>query len=191
MGRTWCRIRGFIARKVTPRLLLLAVVTLALAGCGSSGTAIPKMGDRTLDQGYALLRAQGFRVRVAYYNKRSIPVSSLETLGIGHIFPAPGTHVAPGSVVTLVPQIDIISDPTGALHATYYRVPDFAGRPAREAMRWAREHDIVWDIPHLPSLTKSPARSLFAAYVVTAQRPAAGKVIRSTGWLTLTVTPRR
>lgn len=176
---------------VRAKLLLLAAValTLALTGCGSGGTAIPRLGFRTLDQGYAYLRSKGFRVSVAYHHSRSLPVSSLETLAIGRVFPAPGTRVAVGSVVTLFPEIDLVRPPTGALHATYFRIPNFTGRPAGVAMRWAIQHAILWNIPDLPPLGDSPARSLYDAYVVTAQQPEAGRFINATGWLTLSVKP--
>lgn len=115
---------------VRAKPLLLAVVALALAGCGSSLSrqqppspapstepshvkpkptsriAIPNMDNRSLARSYALLRSKGLRVSVAikYVNNRSeFPVGSLVGAGIQQTIPAPGTRVAPGSVVTLIP----------------------------------------------------------------------------------------
>ena len=82
-------------------LLLLAVLTLTLTACGSSGPTIPKTAaDSTLDQSYSILRSLGLRVEVHFLDTRTLNVSSLHEPSVERMWPAPGTHVRPGSVVT-------------------------------------------------------------------------------------------
>ena len=141
------------------------------AGCGSSAIAVPNIRNRSIEQGYALLRSNGFRVSV------SAPFTSSSYLDFGVLktIPAAGSHVAPGSVVTLVPGFigGGLGSPVGALRPKHYRVPDFAGDSPAVVMRWVNGHPTYWSF-HLSQLKGSTAPNLFAAYVIAAQRPAAG-----------------
>jgi hypothetical protein len=170
----------------------IALVLLALAGCGSSGIAIPKVGNRTLEQGYAFLRSKGFRVSVAYTGlwHEQLGLDSLHVIGIRQTVPAAGTHVAPGGVVTLLPYYATFGDAVTEIHPKYSRLPDFVGRSPGVAMRWADRHG-YWRIHDLPQLHASTARNLLAAYLVIAQQPAARAAFPNSGWLDLTVRPRR
>ncbi len=171
------------------RVIILMLVALALAGCGLSGVAIPKLDTQALEQGYALLKSRGFHVSVAFFNGSSMPINGLEGTGVEQTIPAAGTRVAPGSVVTLFPYAGPSASPVGVLHPKFVRLPDFAGRSLGVAMRWAVRHSVYW-ATRLPPLSGSVARHLWAAYYVTAQRPAAGKRIGEGGWLTLKLTSR-
>jgi beta-lactam-binding protein with PASTA domain len=175
---------------VKVKLLLLAVVALALAGCGSSrvgssGIAVPRMGHSTVEQGYALLRSKGFRVSTS----APLTLNPYLPSGILKTVPAAGTQLARGSVVTLVPESGPSGSPVGVLDPKHYRLPDFVGRSPADAMHWLDRHAAFW-ATRLPRLHASTAPNLFAAYVVTAQRPAARSRLSENGWLELTVRPR-
>jgi beta-lactam-binding protein with PASTA domain len=114
--------------------------------------------------------------------------------------PAPGTHVKPGTAVTLVDGGGPIGSPVGSYGNEPFRAPNFIGRPASAAIGWANQHGLCWSIPHLPPVSSSTASDLYSAYRVTAQDPAPGRFGTNgseTGRgvnpiaLRLTVTPRR
>ncbi len=168
--------------------LLLLAVTLALAGCGSSGVAVPNLDNQTLDQSYASLKSSGFKVSVAYINASSLALARYDTVGVAQTIPPEGTPVAPGSHVTLIPRYFGAADPAVSDHLRRFRVPDFRGRSVGVAMRWANRHGIYWST-RLPPLGGSVAKHLFAAFYVTAQRPTVGA--RATGWLNLTLVKAR
>jgi beta-lactam-binding protein with PASTA domain len=172
--------------RAKPLLLVLAI--FALAGCGSSGgprsVAVPRLGHRSLEQGFALLRSRGLRV--------SLDGATLNPWlpdAIAKEIPSAGTRLPPGSIVTIVPQFGPSASPVYGPASKPYRVPDFVDRSAAPAMRWAHRH-VPWSVG-LPRLEGSSAPNLFAAYVVTAQRPAAGSRVTPNDWLSLTVRPRR
>jgi hypothetical protein len=176
---------------VKVKLLLLAVVALALAGCGSSrvgssGIAVPRMGHRTVEQGYALLRSKGFRVSTS----APFTLNPYLASGILKTVPAAGTHLARGSVVTLVPESGPSGSPVGVLDPKHYRLPDFVGHSPADAMHWLDRHPAFWAMTRLPRLHASTAPNLLAAYVVAEQRPAVGGRLSENGWLELTVRPR-
>ena len=141
-----------------------------------------------MEQGYALLRSKGFRVATS----TPFIVSNEENFVISKTIPAAGTHVARGSVVILVPEATGSGSPVGVIHPKHYRLPDFVGRSLPDATRWLDRHPVeYWYVPSVPRLDGSTAPSLFAAYVVTAQRPAVGKRLSENGRFRLTVRPRR
>ncbi len=174
---------------VKAKLLLLAVVTLALAGCGgSSGVAVPDMGNRTIEQAYALLRSKGFRVSVS----DPFVLASYLPDGISKAIPSAGTRVAPGSTVTLVPMGGPSGSPVyGNQPPKHYRLPDFTGRSLAVARRWLDRHHLGYSSMRFAPLNGSTAPSLFAAYVVKTQRPAAGRRFSEDDWLLLTLRPRQ
>jgi hypothetical protein len=182
-------------------VLPLAILVLALSACGSSGPTIPKAAaDSPLEQSYSLLRSLGLRVEVQFLDTSTLNVSSEQDPIVQRMWPAPGTHVKPGSVVTLPAMPGMIGSPVVLKSHPRHRVPSFVGRPAAAAIRWADTHDMYWAIPDLPPLYASPARELFAAYRVVAQQPKPGSVLgqghrtRAGGYrltpLTLTVAVR-
>ncbi|MDQ2909754.1 MAG: hypothetical protein M3R39_01860 [Actinomycetota bacterium] len=94
--------------------------------------------------------------------------------------PRAGTRVPWGSVVTLRVVRGFIGMPSGPKELPSYRVPAFVGKRLAEAIGWTRGKHLYWEtrLPPLPPLPPSSARHLFDAYVVAAQRPAAGSRLR-------------
>lgn len=159
-------------------LLLLGVLALMLTACGSSGPVVPKAAaDSPLEQSYSLLRSLGLRVEVQFLDTSTLNVSSLQEPTVARVWPAPGTHLKPGGVVTLLAAPGLLGTPVVLKSNPRHRVPNFVGRPAAAAIRWANGHDMYWAIPRLPTLYASPARQLFAAYRIAAQWPAPGSVL--------------
>jgi hypothetical protein len=157
-------------------LLLLAFLALLLAACGSGGIVIPR-ATQPLAQSYSELRARGLRVEVQFLDTGTLNVSSLQEPIVEQTLPAPGTHVKPGTVVRLIAESGLIGSPVVAKSSPRQRVPNFVGRPAAAAIRWAERHDLYWAIPQLPPLVVSPARQFFAAYRIVAQLPSPGAVL--------------
>lgn len=154
------------------------IVTVALSACGSSGPTIPKAAaGSTLGRSYSLLRSLGLRVEVHFLDTRTLRVSSLQDPIVERTWPSPGTQVKRGSLVTLLAQPGLIGSPAVSKSNPRHRVPDFVGRSAAAAIRWADRHDLYWSIPHLPAPYSSRAKQLFAAYRVVAQRPKPGTVL--------------
>ena len=158
-------------------LLPLAAVVLVLTACGSSGVAIPKLDGCCLEQDYALLRSLHLRVSVEFLDRSTTEFDSQSGLGVEQYWPARGTQVARGSVVTLVARAGLAGSIVLLNSNPHYRLPNFVGRPATAAVRWATRHRVYWTVPRLPPLTASLARRLFAAYTVVAQRPKPGTVV--------------
>lgn len=170
---------------------------------GSSGPVIPDIpANSELTQTYSALRALGLRVAVVFINRRTLNVSYESPAKVEHMWPAPGTRVRRGDVVTLVADSQGLASSIVTEPNPHYRVPDFVGRPAAAAMRWSGKHRIYWDIPKLPSLAVgNPAYQLYDAYRVTAQDPKPGSIMGrwhgtpsggyDHSWLKLTVRPRR
>jgi hypothetical protein len=73
----------------------------------------------------------------------------------------------------------------------HYRLPDFTGRSLAVARRWLDRHHLGYSSMRFAPLNGSSAPSLFAAYVVKTQSPAAGRRFSEDDWLLLTLTPRR
>jgi hypothetical protein len=139
---------------------------------------IPKAaGDSPLVQSYARLRALGLRVQVRFAGMRTLNVTSLQDPIVEHLFPAPGTHVKHGGLVTILAAPGLIGSPVALKSDPHYRVPSFVGRRAAVALRWADTHDMNWAIPQLPPLRLSRAHRLFDAYRVVAQRPRPGALL--------------
>lgn len=179
---------------VKAKPLLFSAVTLALAGCASTGSAVPSgvtvptVRGHTIEQAYALLRSKGFRVS---FNTPFVLQTYLPD-GVSKAIPSAGTRVARGSIVTLVPMYGPSGSPVyGNQPPKYYRLPDFTGRSLAVAKRWLDRRHLGYSRMQFAPLTGSTAPSLFAAYVVETQRPAAGRRLSEDGWLLLTLRPRR
>jgi len=170
----------------------IAVLMVALAGCGStrsaarSGVVIPGVQNQSLERGYATLRAKGFRVSVS----GPFTLNGYTVDSVSKTIPPAGTRAERGSIVTLVPGSGPVGSPVGVLHPKHYRLPDLIGRPLPVASRWLDRHWAFRSI-HFSRLNGSTAPNLFAAYVVTTQRPAAGSNLSEDGRLDLSVRPRR
>jgi hypothetical protein len=165
---------------MTRALLLLVALPIGLGACGSSGHVIPKAaGDSPLVQSYARLRALGLRVDIRFAGRRTLNVSSLQDPTVERVLPAPGTHVRPGGLVTILAAPGMIASPVAPKSNPGYRVPSFVDRRAAVALKWAKTHGMYWSIPHLPELTASRASQLFDAYRVVAQQPRPGRVLRA------------
>lgn len=188
-------------------LIVSAIVLLALGGygvysaIGSSGPVVPNVvADGDLARSYSVLRGLHLRVQVVFIDSPTLNVSSESPATVEHMWPAPGTHVKRGDVVTLVADAQGVAQSIGVeRNPPHFRVPDFVGRPAAAAVRWAGARSVYWNIPKLPSLVGNPAERLYDAYRVTAQEPKPGTVIgrwhRTHGgvdhtWLRLTVVVR-
>jgi hypothetical protein len=200
-------------RQMKRRLFLVtAIVVLAIGGygvysaLGSSGPVVPNvfsrdLGGGDLAQSYAALRSVGLGVQVSFINKSTLDVASDSPPRVEYMSPAPGKHFRPGDVVTLVVGTPGLAESNVFLKSKpQYRVPNFYGWSAARAIRWAGKRNLYWRIPKLSPLVASPAHKLYAAYVVTAQDPKPGTIMRqwhrtSAGgydatWLTLTVALR-
>ncbi len=176
-------------------LAVLAVAVFALNVLGSNG--LPNLRGQMLDESYARLRSMGYRVEVGYiYGMQKMPLSAFHAPAtVARMHPAPGTSVKPGGVVTLYGAPGDAFDVVGRADQHHRaRVPDFVGRRVSTALHWLDAgHWWVNEWIPLPRLPASNAPSLYAAYRVTAQRPAAGSelIYARPGHddLTLTVVP--
>ena len=195
--------------------MVAVVVLLALGGygvysaTGASGPVIPNVfadnvagGD--LAKSYAVLRALGLNVQIAFVDTNTLHVSSSSEgyASVAHMWPAPGTPFRHGDVVTLVAESTGMASWIAVTKSNpRYRVPDFVGRTAETAIAWAGKRRLQWDIPSLPPLMDSRPKQLYAAYRVIAQKPEPGAAMRQIhhypsggvnySYLTLTVVPVR
>jgi beta-lactam-binding protein with PASTA domain len=153
-----------------------AAIGLALAGCGSSHRSyvtVPLRAQQTNIVGaYDLLHRLGLRVELT----RQTAIWSLYEPS-ATLSPRAGTRVPRGSTVQITPAGGPRGSPAVLKSNPHYRVPDFTGRPASAAIRWADDHSMFWSIPNLPVLQASDAPHLFDAYRVVAQQPKPGGTI--------------
>jgi PASTA domain len=156
-------------------VLVCLLAASAAAGASSRGVTIPqRAGETDLAGAFAMLRSLGLRVAV----DRATPYSSLTPAFVARLRPRAGTRVPAGSVVTITPSgLGPRGSPAVLKSHPHYRVPSFIGSTAASAIGWANSHHMFWSIPRLPALPASKARTLFAAYRVTAQTPRPGKMI--------------
>jgi hypothetical protein len=138
-----------------------------------SYVTVPLRAQQTSIVGaYDLLHRLGLRVELT----RQTMISSLYEPS-AKLFPRAGTRVPGGSVVQITPTGGPLGSPAVLKSNPHYRVPDFTGRPASAAIRWAEDRRMFWSIPELPALKASNAPHLFDAYRVTAQQPKPGGTI--------------
>jgi hypothetical protein len=157
--------------------LALASAGLALTACGSAHRTtyvrVPRSAARAdLVDAYDILHRAGLRVSVP----PGITIASLR-VPEARLSPPGGTRVARGSTVMLIPAGGPIGSPAVARNDPHYRVPDFTGRTAATAVRWAEAHGMFWELRDVPALHAGDAPHLLDAYVVTAQRPRPGGTI--------------
>jgi beta-lactam-binding protein with PASTA domain len=153
-----------------------AAIGLTLVGCGSSHKSyvtVPLRAQQTSIVGaYDLLHRLGLRVELT----RQTVISSLYEPS-AKLFPRAGTRVPRDSAVQITPTGGPRGSPAVLKSNPHYRVPDFTGRLASAAIRWAEDHRMFWSIPELPALQASDAPHLFDAYRVAAQQPKPGGTI--------------
>jgi hypothetical protein len=160
-------------------LLAASVAGLALVpiGCGTAKertVVVPqRTGETNIVLAYALLHRLGLRVAVL----NPSAVSSLHVPIAAHITPVPGARVRVGSTVALTPGFGPLGSPAVANSDPHYRVPNLVGRSLSDAIRWADQHQMYWNVPHLPPLGASSRPELFDGYRVTAQRPGPGHLL--------------
>ena len=173
--------------------MIAAIALLAIGGygvysaTGSSGPVVPNVFSRNFDggdlaQSYSALRALGLGVHVDFIDNSALDASSDNPPMVLYMQPSPGKHFRRGDAVTLVADRAAgLASPVFLKSNPRPRVPNFVGRNAESAIRWADKHDQYWEIPELPPLGASSARQpqqFYAAYWVTAQEPKPGTVMR-------------
>jgi len=161
------------------QLIAVAVASVSLTGGAVGGAAtrdvaIPARARQTdLADAFAMLHSLGLRVAI----DQATPYSSLRPAWVAKLTPRAGTRVPVGTTVTITPNDGPIGSPSFMKSNPHSRVPSFIGKTAATAINWANGHNLYWGVPRLPPLPASDARTLFAAYRVTAQAPAAGKTM--------------
>ena len=153
-----------------------AAIGLTLVGCGSSHKSyvtVPLKAQQTSIVGaYDLLHRLGLRVGLT----QQTAISSLDEPS-AKLSPRAGTRVPRGSSIQITPNGGPHGSPAVLNSNPHYRVPDFTGRPASAAVRWADDHRMFWSIPEMPALKASDMPHLLDAYRVTAQQPKPGRTI--------------
>lgn len=158
------------------RAALILVVTTVLVGCGASQRRVEitrRLQQADLANAFDMARALDLHVTIT----QPYAVSSLRTPIVVAVSPAPGATVRAGSTVTFNLAAGPIGSPAVLKANRHYRVPNFVGRRALVATRWADRHSMFWQIASLPPLEKSAADHLLDAYVVKAQSPKPGDLL--------------
>lgn len=163
------------------QLLLIATAALFAAGAVAAAAgrpahspdlrAVPAVNGRNLVTAYAELHRHGFRV--TFTHAFSIDSAAVCIPLITSSAPIPGRSIPRDSTVVLETKIPpcALASPAHPMHLPGpYRVPSFLGQPLSVAVRWIAAHKLLW-AAKIPSLRNGIAASLYANYLVTAQKP--------------------
>jgi hypothetical protein len=174
---------------VRPRLPIRFAVPLAAILCALAGgapaagrpagrqagrsVAVPKVtGTYDLVTAYSRLRRAGLRMAIPQpFSLRSLCLPTARAQS-----PAAGTRTAGHSTVVVRQLTCFLGSPAGDYEQAAV-VPDFSGRTASSAVRWAKQNQLYWELDRLPALRPSSRPSMLDNYVVTHQRPAAGSLL--------------
>jgi beta-lactam-binding protein with PASTA domain len=88
---------------------------------------------------------------------------------------APGTRVARGSVVQLVPVPYPLGSPGVAIGS--HTVPSVVGLPLSAAVSLIEHNEVAWQVAAPSLAARVPPSDLFDAYCVTSQSPSSGTVV--------------
>jgi beta-lactam-binding protein with PASTA domain len=159
------------------RAVLGVVLVAALAAAGpaqeGSTVAVPNLTNTNLKRAIVRIHRAGLHVTIP----ASFYLASNSTPQIGRQRPQPGATASAGTAVVLT----LYQPPTVAPFATtkLIRVPSVKGLLLMYAVKRLERAGVrFWTVDDVPPLDDVDARSLFGAYRVTAQRPAAGTSMR-------------
>ena len=144
-------------------------------GVGTAAEAtvvVPDVRGTDVTQGYGLLRENDLCVAIP----QPFSAESLHVPLVARQRPLPGTRVARGTTVTLTLESGSLGSP--AWEPTEATVPDFVGESVSDAVHWANEAGLFWEVNGLGRLRASRSESLLDAYRVERQRPAPGSKLR-------------
>ena len=159
------------------RVAFAVAVAAVLAGAGAaqerSSVSVPNVANTNLSLGIIRLHRAGMHVTIpsSYY------LASNSTPQIVRQKPRAGTTAAAGAAV----ELTLAQPPTVAPFATTkrVRVPAMKGLLLSTAVaRLKRAGVRFWTVNYVPPLEDTNVRTLYSAYRVEGQRPAAGTVMR-------------
>jgi hypothetical protein len=101
---------------------------------------------------------------------RHVPEAGEQTPVAGSVAPA-------GSVVELDPGGAPLGSPGYPVDAEPAIVPDLRGRTLEDALGWAADRDLLWEVRRAAALPPTAAASLYQAYRVRGQSPGPGEMI--------------
>lgn len=161
-------------------LISIVAVAAALLGWGRTATAdtdssgmanaeVPNVAGKTLALAYSELRAVGLRVTIA----DAFSTSSFCQPRVRAQEPRAGASVRRGATVVLRPAVCRPISP--AVSPGTAVVPTFIGRPARDLVTWARDHEMFWFVRDAPPIYGAAKPALLDNFDITRQWPAAGR----------------
>jgi PASTA domain len=135
---------------------------------------MPKLRGKELDYAYAVARAAGLRVDVPPVAK----IASLQVPVVRSQSPPAGLRLSGGEVVAITA---LGGGPIGSPAVgrdIHVRVPSFIGRPVDEAVGWVESHGLFWELDDVPPLHAGDDATYEGNFVVVAQSPSPGAVLR-------------